>query len=146
MKDESLVKPNLVASASVEVNAPIDDVWNALITPSAIRKYMFDAAVTTSWREGEPIVWKGQWNGKPFEDKGIVLQVQPPLLLKYSHFSPKGEEEPFNYHIVTIELKAAGEQTRVSLTQDNNPTDTARQHSEKNWQTMLNGLKRVVES
>jgi hypothetical protein len=33
----------------------------------------------------------------------------------------------------------------VTLIQDNNETAEAREHSEKNWQMMLDGLKAVVE-
>jgi len=33
----------------------------------------------------------------------------------------------------------------VSLSQDNNPTEEARVHSEKNWETMLVDLKQLLE-
>jgi hypothetical protein len=46
---------------------------------------------------------------------------------------------------VTIELSVQGKQTKVRLSQDNNPSDEARQHSEKNWQVMLDGLKKFLE-
>lgn len=35
--------------------------------------------------------------------------------------------------------------TLVQLSQDGNPTDEARAHSEQNWRTMLEGLKKTVE-
>jgi len=40
---------------------------------------------------------------------------------------------PEHYHIVTVELSSDGGQTRVALSQDNNPTDQAREHAERNW-------------
>jgi len=55
------------------------------------------------------------------------------------------EDTPANYHTVTIELSGKDSQTIVSLSQDNNPTEQAREHSEKNWGTMLAGLKRFLE-
>jgi hypothetical protein len=33
----------------------------------------------------------------------------------------------------------------VTLTQDKNEDEEARQHSEQNWQMMLDGLKKFVE-
>jgi len=55
-------------------------------------------------------------------------------------------DTPENYHSVTIELTGAGSgKTRVSLSQDNNATEEARDHSQKNWETMLGGLKKYVE-
>jgi hypothetical protein len=52
---------------------------------------------------------------------------------------------PENYHTVTIRLSGEGDQTHVSLTQDNNPDEQAREHSEKNWAMMLTALKAFLE-
>jgi len=136
-----------IARASLTVDAPRAKVWDALVNPKAIKQYMFGAAVVSDWREGSPIVWKGEWQGKPYEDKGTLLEVEPGRTLRYSHFSPLSglPDEPGNYHTVTIELSGEGNQTRVALTQDNNPTDEARVHSEKNWGMMLAALQKFLE-
>lgn len=136
-----------IAKASTTVDAPVARVWEALVDPAAIKQYMFGTNVDTDWREGSPIVWKGEWQGKSYEDKGVLLEVKPERTLKYSHFSPLAglPDKPENYHIVTIELTGKGDQTEVSLEQDNNPTEEAREHSEKNWETMLAGLKKYLE-
>lgn len=141
------MKQDLIAKAEVTINASAADVWSALVTPEAIRQYMFGAEVRSEWKEGSPIVWRGEWQGKSFEDKGEVLQVEPGRRLRYSHFSPLSgaADLPENYHTVTIELTEAGPATRVVLTQDNNATEQAREHSEKNWEQMLGGLKKYVE-
>jgi hypothetical protein len=52
---------------------------------------------------------------------------------------------PESYHIVTVELSTDGERTRVTLSQDNNPTEQAREHSERNWGKMLAALKQFLE-
>lgn len=138
---------NLTAEAKIAVNAPIQRVWDALVTPETIKKYMFGATVVSDWKEGSPIVWKGEWQGKPYADKGVILQLKPNRLLQYSHFSPLSgvPDIPDNYHTVRIELASKGTQTNVSLTQDKNPTEQAREQSQKNWQMMLTGLKKAVE-
>ncbi|HKB87622.1 MAG TPA: SRPBCC domain-containing protein, partial [Ignavibacteriaceae bacterium] len=51
-----------------------------------------------------------------------------------------------NYHTVTVELKAQGGGTKVSLSQDKNRTEEEMEHSEKNWQMMLEGLKKLLEN
>jgi hypothetical protein len=38
-----------------------------------------------------------------------------------------------------------GAETTVSLSQDNNETEQAREYSEKNWKMMLDGLKKLLE-
>ena len=139
-------KPH-VARAVTTIHASISNVWNAVVDPALIKQYMFGASVSSDWKEGSPIVWKGEWQGKPYEDKGVILRIEPTHVLQYSHFSPlSGQPEtPENYHTVTLELCEEPSGTRVSLSQDNNATEQAREHSEKNWNTMLAGLKKVVE-
>jgi uncharacterized protein YndB with AHSA1/START domain len=138
---------NLIAKASITINAPSGKIWNALVQREAIKQYMFGTTVVTDWREGSPIVWKGEWQGKPYEDKGVILQFKPGRTLQYSHFSPLSgvPDTPDNYHTVTIELSAEQNHTRVSLAQDNNASEEERQHSEKNWAMMLSALKAFVE-
>jgi uncharacterized protein YndB with AHSA1/START domain len=137
----------LIAKASTLIDAPIDKVWSALITPESIKQYMFGTTVASEWREGSPITWKGEWEGKPYEDKGVILKLQPQRTLQYSHFSPLmgRPDKPENYHRVKIDLSRAGNQTRVDLAQDNNLTEEARAHSEKNWNMMLTALKAFLE-
>ncbi len=138
---------NLTARASITINATSDKVWNALVNPEAIRQYMFGTNVVSDWKEGSPIVWKGEWKGKSYEDKGVILRFKPEQTIQYSHFSPLSGrlDKPENYHTVTIELSSEGAQTHVSLAQDNNATEQARDHSEKNWQMMLTALQKFLE-
>jgi uncharacterized protein YndB with AHSA1/START domain len=138
---------NLVAKASITVNAPAARVWKALVDPAIIKQYMFGATVSSDFRKGRPITWKGEWQGKPYEDKGTILEVQRNRVLAYSHFSPlSGQPDvPENYHTVRIELDERGGETLVTLTQDRNATEQEREHSEKNWRMMLEGLKKSVD-
>jgi uncharacterized protein YndB with AHSA1/START domain len=137
----------LISQASITINAPIATVWDALVTPAAIKQYMFGADVASDWKQGSSIVWKGEYQGKKYEDKGVILKMEPERMLQYSHFSPlSGQPDvPENYHTVTIELSNDGEKTVVSLSQDGNATEEAREHSEQNWKIMLDGLKKLLE-
>ena len=138
---------SLIAKASISIKASNHDVWNALVNPHAIKQYMFGTNVDSDWREGRPIIWKGEWQGKSYEDKGVILQFKPGHTLQYSHFSPLSglPDKPESYHTVTIDLAVDGQHTRVSLAQDHNATEEARVHSEKNWGMMLAGLKKFLE-
>ncbi len=137
----------LVARATTLIAADLDEVWTALVEPAAITQYMFGATVETDWSVGGSIIWKGEWQGRAFEDKGTILRCDPGRLLEYSHFSPLSglEDRPENYHTVTVELAPDARGTRVSLSQDGNATPEAREHSERNWTLMLDSLKGYVE-
>lgn len=139
---------NLISKSSITINAPVEEVWNALVDPNAIKQYMFGTNVVSDWHEGSTILWKGEWNGRAYEDKGEILKLTPGQTLQYSHYSALAgvPDQPENYHTVTVELSNEGKQTHVSLTQDKNATEEERAESQKNWETMLTGLKKFVES
>ena len=138
---------DLIATASTTIAAAPPAVWKALVDPAAIKQYMFGTSVTSDFKEGSPISWRGEWEGKKYEDKGKILRIVPNKTLSYSHYSPLAglPDKPENYHTVTIELTPKGNETAVKLSQNNNPTEKERQHSEKNWSMMLEGLKKYVE-
>jgi uncharacterized protein YndB with AHSA1/START domain len=138
---------NLVATASIFISAPIKKVWDALVDPAAIKQYFFGTTVVSDWHPGSPIIWKGEWQGKGYEDKGLILQNEPGRIIQYSHFSPLTglPDKPENYHTVTIQLSVIKDQTQVMLSQDNNSTEEERTHSAQNWEMMLAGLKKIIE-
>lgn len=139
---------NLIARAQIKIHASQNRVWEALVNPEQIKKYMFDTEVISDWKEGSPIIWKGIWQGKSYEDRGKILKIEPEHLLQYNHYSPMMDKPdlPENYHVVIVEIAGDGNETTVSLTQDNNDSEPAREHSEKNWKMMLEELKKLLES
>jgi uncharacterized protein YndB with AHSA1/START domain len=136
-----------VATAETEISASPAQVWTALTDPGHIKKYMFGTDVDTDWREGSPIRWKGEYEGKAYEDKGEIVEVDPGRRLTVTHFSPlTGQDDlPENYHTVTYEIEDREGSTHVRLSQDNNASAEAAEHSRANWEMVLAGLKEVVE-
>ena len=142
-----MIATNNIAKAETTINTSANEVWNALTDPEIIKKYMFGATVVSDWKEGSKITWKGEWEGRPYEDKGKILLIEPQKKFQYSHYSPMSglDDKPENYHIVTIDLDEKDDQTRVTLKQDNNANEEAKEHSEKNWKMMLASLKKLLE-
>ncbi len=137
----------ITSTASTTVNAPIAKVWDALINPALVKQYMLGADVVSDWQPGSPIVWKGDYEGKKYEDKGVILKIEPENVLQYTHYSPlTGKPDvPENYHTVTIGLSRQDDRTTVSLSQDNNPDEAARAQTAKFWHGMLKTLKGLLE-
>src|SRR5699024_2044278 len=138
----------IIATATIDINVSGDRVWKALTTPEIIKKYMFGTEVVSEWKEGCPIVWKGQWEGKPYEDKGNVIQIRPKKLLRVTHFSTLTGQYDIaeNYHTLTYKLMFENEHTNVSLSQDNNATEKEKEHTKKMWESLLIKLKKVLEN
>ncbi|HEY5419439.1 MAG TPA: SRPBCC family protein [Marmoricola sp.] len=137
----------IVATASIDIEAPASRVWTALTEPDQIAAYMFGSRVETDWEVGHPITWNGEWEGKPYQDKGQVLAYDEPERLSVTHFSPlTGQDDlPESYHTLVYELDENDGVTTVSLSQDNNGSEEEAEHSRANWQMMLDGLKKQVE-
>jgi uncharacterized protein YndB with AHSA1/START domain len=143
----------ITAEATIDVDALPSEVWRSLTDPARIQQYYLGAEVQTDWRVGSPITFKGEWDGKPYEDKGEILIFEPERKLAYSHFSPMSgkPDAPENYHVVGVTLEEHEGATRVTLRQSNlegGATDedrANRDNYEKNWKQMLDGLKRTTE-
>lgn len=135
------------AQAKTTIHAPASKVWQALINPEIIKQYLFDTEVISDWKVGSPILYRGEWEGKPFEDKGKILAIEPEKVLQSTHWSPLSgvPDMPENYHTVTYTLTERGDNTEVTITQDNNASEEERSHAEKNWQTVLKGMKDLLE-
>jgi uncharacterized protein YndB with AHSA1/START domain len=136
-----------IARAEIDIDAPSRRVWEALVNPALIAKYFFGSTVETDWEPGSRIVWRGEWEGKPYEDHGEVRQVVANNRLVVTHFSPlTGEPDvPENYHTLTYELDDRGSSTHLVLTQDNNKDAAEADRFSENWRQVLAGLKSVVE-
>ena len=140
-----------VVQISKTIDAPAEAVWDALTSAEAASSYFMGARVDSDFQVGSPITFKGEWEGKSFEDKGEILEAEPERRLSFSHFSPtSGADEPENYHKLTFELRPNGDATEVVLTQDRlvggpSASDMKnREQFEKNWREVLDGLSKSV--
>ena len=135
------------ASAQVDVDAPLDRVWQALTDPDEIARWMAGSRVTTTWEVGSPITWAGEYDGRAYEDKGEVLEVDEPSRLSVTHYSPMmGQpDEPDNYHTIVYSLSEREGRTHVSLEQDGCDSPEQAEQFSANWQQMLEALKAAAE-
>jgi uncharacterized protein YndB with AHSA1/START domain len=135
------------------INAPPPAVWKALTTASTLKQFFFGSDISTDWSVGSPIRFRGEWKGKPYEDKGDIQAFDADKRLSFTHWSPLSgmEDRPENYHIVTFELRPVSDGTEVILTQTNQNdaeplTPENREEYAKNWTMVLDGLKKAAEA
>ena len=136
-----------IAKATTTINASASNIWEALTKPNLIKQYLYGTEVTTDWKVGSPITYRGEWQGKTYEDKGKILQIEPEKLLVSTFWSSLAglPDIPENYKTVRYELSPENGRTRVTITQDNNATQEEADHSQQNWNTVLDKLKELLE-
>jgi uncharacterized protein YndB with AHSA1/START domain len=141
------MEKTFLAKATIDIKASVSQVWDALTKPDLIKQYLFGTEVTTDWKVGSSIIYKGIWEGKAYEDKGKVLQVELGKLLFSTFWSSLSgtPDVPENYQTVCYELSPEGKGTRLTLTQDNNRSQEEASHSEQNWKMVLEGLRKLLE-
>ena len=137
-----------VTRAATTINAPASKVWDAITKPELIKQYLFGTDVISDWKVGSSIIYRGEWQGKPFEDRGKILEMEREKSLVSTHWSPLSgvPDRPENYHKVSYNLVEKDGKTEVTITQDNNASEEEKAHSEQNWNQVLRGLKKLLES
>ena len=138
---------NLIAKASTSISAPASRVWEALTNPEIIKQYLFGTQAVSDWKEGSSLEFKGEWEGKKYLDKGIILKSEPEKLFQYTYLSSFSNlpDLPENYANVTYELHEDDGETMLIVKQENVANEEARKHSEKNWEYVLKTLKDLLE-
>ncbi len=141
-----MVKP-FTAKVSIEINADSATVWKWLTTPELIKQYFFGTQTETDWKKGSPIFFRGEWEGKKYEDKGTILDIQPGKFVKYNYWSSMSgtADIPENYATITYEVTPKENATVLTIIQDGIKTEESKTHSEQNWNSVMGGMKKMVE-
>lgn len=136
-----------ISKSSIDINASSSKIWEALVKPEIAKEYFMGAEVITNWKVGSPILFKGEFNGNKYEEKGILLNVKPNIQLQYSHWSHFDglSDEPENYRTWTFELSEKKGKTALSISEDNIPTQKQQKRSDEFWNGVLLTIKKLLE-
>lgn len=137
----------LISKSSIDINASSYKIWEALVKPEIAKNYFFGAEIITDWKVGSPITFKGEFNGNEYEEKGVLLNVEPNAQLQYSHWSNFDglPDEPGNYRTWTFDINEEDGASQLSITEDNIPTEKQKNRSDEFWSETLLNIRRLVE-
>ncbi len=132
---------------SIKFNADKSKVWDALVNPEIIKKYLFGTEVISDWKEGSAMIFQGEWEGQKYKDKGNILAIEIEKLFQYNYWSRFSglEDKEENYSLVTYKVDEDGDQTTLTLTQQGFANEQAKGHSEAGWSMILEKMKELVE-
>lgn len=138
---------NTILTVITDVNAQMSTVWDALTNPVTVKKWFFGTDLKTTWEVGTPILWSGEWEGQPYEDKGVVLAYEHEKYLKCNYWSSFSgtEDVPENYANITYQVADNEGNTKVTITQDGFKDEEAKAHSESNWTAMMEEMKKLIQ-
>jgi uncharacterized protein YndB with AHSA1/START domain len=135
---------------TIIIKASPSVVWKTLTDPDRIKQWMVEPGtafeIITDWKVGNPIVIKA-FHHIPFENKGTVLQVEPHKVLRYNYLSSlsKLPDKPENYSIIEFRLAPLEDQTSLTLTLRNFPTETIFRHVAFYWSATVEIMKDLAE-
>ena len=133
----------------VEIIAPAKKVWRALTMPDLVKQWQYGSDLLTTWEVGAPIVFRNEWNGQVFEQKGNVLEFSPESRVKYSLFFPRPDLEdiPEHYFFMTYELTESEGVTSLLVRQeDPRPSPPNESTGGDEGPNVLSALKELVEA
>jgi uncharacterized protein YndB with AHSA1/START domain len=136
------------ASVSTVIQAPREKVWAALTRPEIVKQYFFGTNLDTDWKVGSPLFFRGEWQGKAYEDRGTVLSFEPMQSFSFNYWSAFSgrEDTPETRQIIRYSLDDVGDGLRVTIDQSNVDTQERADHSAQNWRGVLASLKQLLET
>ena len=137
----------LEVNKSIEIAQAPMLVWKALTDREMIKKYFFGTEAISDWQAGSTLVFRGDFEGKSYEDKGNIHMAVPGKLLVYDYWSGFSglEDIPENYSMVSYTLDKSEKGTLVNLTQKGFASEEAMTHAEGAWDAVLENLKKLLE-
>jgi uncharacterized protein YndB with AHSA1/START domain len=135
---------------TIIINASPYTVWETLTNTTFMKKWMgepeMQLEIITDWNVGSAIVIKGFHHIK-FENKGTILHFEPNKLLKYDYLSSISRlpDQPENYTTIEFALNPLENQTALTLTLSNFPTESIFKHVGFYWRTTIHIMKNFAE-
>jgi len=137
----------MTAETTIIFKAPLAEVWKGLTDPAIVKQYFFGTNLSSDWKVGGTIKFSGEWEGRPYEDGGVILDIYAPKFLRYSYWSSMSgtENKPENYNRITYELDECRDVTTLVIAQDGIKNQEAVDDSEGMWLSVFKGLKKIIE-
>ena len=133
----------------IMINSPIEDVFSSLTDSEEIVKFFPLKSVKSEWEEGKEVLYKGEVNGVPFTDYGVIEKLSSPSIYRYRYWSDNHgtERTEENHLVIEYALSSYPEGTSVRVTQSNIKSKELYEMMENQvWVYLLGSFKQYLES
>jgi uncharacterized protein YndB with AHSA1/START domain len=141
-----MINHDLKVEITEKFDSNVSEVWNALTDKESVRQYFFGTELNTNWQPGSPIIFKGNWEGQGYEDRGKILEVEKEKHIKYTYLSSFSglPDLPENYSTITYQLQAEGQGAVLTVVQHGFKDEKAYNDSKEGWKVVLDNLKKLL--
>lgn len=126
-----------------------EQLWSALTSPEAMKKYWFGMHQESEWKTGAP--WRLLFSDGRVADTGEILEIDPPkrLVIKWrNEFRPELKAE--GHSRCTIELEPVGDAVKLTIfhaMERSEPADSkVIEAVSGGWPKILSNLKSLLEN
>ena len=132
----------------IELKAPMERVFFTLINSEEIPKYFPLNSIESIWEVGSEVLYKGQVNGVPFTDYGVIEKLTFPNEYQYRYWSDNhGTERTEENHLtINYSLEKSNEGTVLTVKQSNiKSLEMYELMNGQVWDFLLNSFKEYIE-
>jgi len=137
---------NLIIKKERLVKADSKKIWDTITEPTTDWNGVV-IETKSEWKPNSEIIFSFVWEGKPYSDKGIIIDFEIEKKFSHTYWSAFSglPDEKVNYSKVQYELIPTDIGTILKLTHSDFATETMYQHSDKNWEVTLDKIKEQCE-
>ena len=105
----------------IVLNIPIEKVFSALTNSQEIPRYFPLKSVESTWNVGSEVLYKGELDGVPFTDFGVIEKLTSPTEYRYRYWSDNHgtQRTEQNYLTISYNLEKSNEGTVLTVKQSN---------------------------
>ena len=132
---------NTLIQKSITITATPHDVWRVFTDPKVTM--LMGGYYVSTWKKGESLQWKGD-DGKLYS-YGIILELEPDLLLKHSLYDMKTKERLTS--VITYRFEDMGKYIILHATEELafDMRDDQFEEALDGWDMALDTVKEVAE-
>lgn len=142
-----MANERLIIEKSAVIRATRERLFSALTEPDEIVRYLPFKSVESDGCEGGRIIFRGDANGAPFEDIGVIEVHSPPAMFQYRYWSTNhGTAQQAENHLrISYTLTEGGQNVLLNVRHSDIPPGPYHTTMTEVWEDILGGLKSYIE-
>ena len=134
---------NKFVEKSIEINAPVSNVWRVFTDPALTRQ--MGGEYLSDWKVGSSFSWKGT-DGQILTH-GTILKVEPEKLLQHNLINPDAPTVESLVSVITYEFHEQGGLTTILGREDFSHPINDEEYSAAmdGWEAALQSVKEIAE-